>query len=120
MKLFLIVLVLAGALGSAACHPPASIQTPAGAHAYTADQIVKRLGEFQQATIDASDASKIPVATARTIVQWTTSAIQTLKTAPIGWGATARASWIPIKAQVNQLGAIASWTPIVDALLEGQ
>jgi hypothetical protein len=120
------VVVLATILTACA---PKSLQTPEGKHAYTADQIAKRLGEFQNAVIDASSANKIPLADARTIVTWISGdqhatppvvgALTILKVAPDGWQAVVLSGWQRVHPLVDRNPTLATWSGVIDALLEG-
>lgn len=85
---------------SAACVPPASIQTPAGHVAYTADQIVLRVNELQNAAIQANAAGALPDATTRLIVQFAVAADTTLAATPAGWQQTLITAWAAVKAQL--------------------
>ncbi len=102
-----------------ACHAPVTITTPQGKAAYTADQAINQIGLFQQAVIDARDAGKVKTADARTIVQWTTTAITTLHQTPSGWQASLSAGWPQIRGIVATYPAIAPYVSIVDSLLAG-
>ncbi len=114
MKRFVLIALL---LVSPACHAPTSIQTQAGKTAYSADQILTRVGEFQQAVIDAQQAGKIPQAQARTLVTWTVDAAKTLKATPSGWQMTVLAGWNAVKPTVAALPAIAPWVSTLDLVM---
>lgn len=111
------------------CGVPTGIQTPQGKAAYRADQVVTRLGEFQNAVIDAGRANKLTQADARAIVAWisgdvratppVTGAIDVLNTAPQGAKATLEASWATVRPRVLANPTLASWAPIIDSLLQG-
>lgn len=108
---------------------PKSYTTPEARAAYTADQVVVRLGELQTATIDAFHADKVTLADARLVVTWvsgdssttppTLGAVDVLRTAPAGWKATLLASWQTVRSRLLVYTALASWVPIVDSLLQG-
>lgn len=123
MKVIRIVALL-GVLASSACvHAPASIQTQAGRTAFTADQALQRVGEFQQAVIDGQQAGKIKVHDAQVLVQWTVSIAQTLKATPSGWQATVTTGWASIRPGVLNVPALAPWVSTLDivfASLGGQ
>lgn len=113
----------------AACHPPASIVTPAGKQAYTADQVVARLNEFQNAVIATSDAGRMRLADARAIVTWIsgdinatppkTGLVQAIGAAPGGgWRAVALQEWPAIRSQLAG-GPLEQWVEIIDGLLAG-
>lgn len=122
---FPLVLMFTGIVGLVSsttlpgCTAPTTVTTDMGKRAYTADQVVVRIGEFQQAVIDASDAKKVPEATARVIVFWTVQSMQTLKSAPVGWDAALRKTWPPVRLEVAKQPALATWAPIIDALIGG-
>jgi hypothetical protein len=98
IRIYIPVLLL---LALAACTAPASIQTPEGKIAYTADQIVLRVGELQNATIQAERTGGIPTAAARTIVEFTVSANKILRDTPAGWQATIATSWRELKPKIS-------------------
>lgn len=91
---FLLALTLTG------CNAPASIVTPQGKTAYTADQIVLRVGALQTATIQAEQTGGIPTAAARTIIGFTVSANKILRDTPAGWQATLATSWRELKPKI--------------------
>ena len=99
MKRVLLILLLAG---SAACAPPATITTQPGKTAYTADQIVVRVNELQNAAsaANATVPPSLPTNTTRTIVQFCVAADKTLASTPIGWQATVATAWATAKAQI--------------------
>lgn len=113
----LLVVLLSG--GACASHVPPNL-TPAASAAYTADQIVKRIGEAQQAVIDASDANKINVADARTIVLWTRTTLKALGEAPNGWQAVALAGWPDVRALLLANATLSPWVPTLDDLLRAR
>ena len=119
MRQLLVGLVFALGL-SAACVPPASIQTPAGSVAYTADQIVTRVNELQNAAIQANAAGALPQATTRLIVQFAVAADTTLATTPLGWQQTIQTAWKAVKAQLpaNLNTNVGVAVGVVDALLQ--
>lgn len=117
-------ILLIGALGLgivplSACAPPPTIQSPQAKAAWRADQVVVRLGEFQQVVIDGSDQGKWPVQDARTIVQWTTGAIETLGRAPNGGSAVIAEGWSRVRTVVSKYPGLVIWAPVVDELLAG-
>ncbi len=83
-----------------ACNAPASIKTPEGKTAFTADQIVLRVGELQNATMQAERTGGIPTAAARTIITFTVSANKILRDTPAGWQATIATSWRELKPKI--------------------
>jgi hypothetical protein len=86
---------------------PVSIQTPQGKQAYTADQIVIRLNELQNAAIQANSLMDpktglpgLPTPTTRIIVQFVVSSDKTLKDLPAGWQQTVATAWAETKRQL--------------------
>ncbi len=114
-------------LGVGACNRPPNLTPPANA-AYTADQVVIRLGELQNAVIAATPAH-ITTADARVIVTWlsgdpaavppTVGVFAILGTVPDGWKATVTASWQTVRPILAANTTLAPWAPVVDALLQG-
>lgn len=91
--------------------------SPEGQRAFTALQVTQRVGEFQNAVIAASDAKKIPVEQSRVIVRWTVSSLEVLKTAPQGWDASLRQTWVQVRPVVANLESIGPWAITIDLLL---
>ena len=87
------------ALTCIACPPP-SVQTTAGKIAYTADQVVLRIGELQTAAIDANAAGKLSTEKTRLVVQFTVDAGKILKASPDGWQATVGPAYLGMKNQL--------------------
>lgn len=85
-----------------ACATPVTVTTPQGNVAYTADQIVVRINELQNAAIAANAAvpPALPTATTRVIVQFCVTADKTLAATPAGWPATLLTAWTATKAQI--------------------
>lgn len=83
-------------LSVSACAPP-SIQTPAGKTAYTADQIVLRVNELENAAIQANATGGLDVRTTKTLVEFAVAADQTLKVTPAGWQTTVGTAWAQAK-----------------------
>lgn len=108
---------------------PKTITDPAVRAAYTADQLVIRLGELQNATIDATTAQKIDIGTGREIVTWisgdvratppVTGVVAVIQTAPQGWKATVRAGWQTVRPMVNAAPALQLYVVVIDNLLGG-
>jgi hypothetical protein len=126
MKRVLIGLVLAFSV--LACHPPASVVTPQGKSAYTADQVVVRVGELEKAAIQANATvvdgkPSLDEASTRLIVQTCVSIAQTLKTVPDGWQAVVKQSWASFKVQAPPTlfthPTIGVLLTTVDALIKG-
>lgn len=122
------MLVLCFAFALSAC-APTTYQTPAGKAAYSAVQVEIRLGEFQNAVIDAEGVNKINTADARAIVTWisgdvtteppTLGAVDILGASPGGWKETVRASWLVVRPKVLKSPALVTWATVIDMLLEG-
>lgn len=123
MTRYVLALALALALGLAApaCTPrPATIVTPAGQLAFTADQIVLRVNELQAAAVDANRNGILDIGTTRTIVNWSINADTVLKVLPAGWKTTLIASWHVAKAEIHTTNSIIqSAMAAVDAVLGG-
>lgn len=97
-----------------ACHPPASIQTPQGKIAYTADQVAQQIGHLEQAVIAANQATPkgIPDQTAIDIVQFCVAAELTLGKTPSGWQQTVATAWGQLKAKYP-----AVTNPVIQSLI---
>lgn len=93
----LLALVL---LATPACHAPVTVTTPQGKAAWTADQVAVRVNELGKAVIDAQAQNQIPLATARDLIQFCSSADKTLAAAPAGWQATVGKAWAEVKAKL--------------------
>lgn len=118
MKYLIVSLALIVGL---ACAPKNANLSPAGREAYTADQIVIRLGELQDAAIAANKSGGLADGPAIKIVQFTVDGAKTCKAVPAGWQATLKAGWLTLKAQLDaavrtKLGA--AWA-VLDAILGG-
>lgn len=96
---------------------PASIASPAARTAYTANEVVNRIGEFQSLVIDLSDKNIIPVSSARQIVSWSVASLKTIKAFPSGWQATVLAGYKAVRPMIADIPAIANWVPIIDGLV---
>lgn len=86
-----------------ACHAPVTIETQAGKTAYTADQIVIRVNNLQNAAIQAEKTGGLPTATTRTIVEFAVSANRILKETPAGWQTTVAISWAEAKKRLSPI-----------------
>jgi hypothetical protein len=97
-----LVFFVAGALAfqNACIHAPSSVTTPAGKTAYTADQIVQRVNELQNAAIQAQQTGGLSEPTTAIIVRFCVSAAQTLKATPAGWQQTVLTAWTTAKSQL--------------------
>src|SRR5580765_4795076 len=82
---YLFVLALTLVVG---CGAPSSVVTPAGQHAYKADQVVNYLGVFQDAAIGANNQNILSTNDTRLIVTFVKSAVTTIGQTPNGWQAT--------------------------------
>lgn len=119
MRKFIVVLILSASLTGASCTPKPPVLTPAGQAAYTADQVVVRVNELMNAAISAEAKGLLPRNTARIIVQFCTSADQTLAQVPSGWALTLRTAWTAAKMQLGpiQNTAIIAAMGAVDVVL---
>lgn len=93
MKRRLIIAALPFLVLLASCHAPLTVTTPQGKTAYTADQVVQRLGEFQNAAIQANSTGGLDTPTTKLIVQYVVATTQTLKATPAGYIKTVQAGW---------------------------
>lgn len=99
-------------------HAPANLSTQ-GKVAYTADQIVVRVNELENAAISANQQQQLSTNATRTIVQFCVSADETLAHTPDGWLATVQAAWAQTKANLPPISnpAITSALAAVDTVL---
>jgi hypothetical protein len=102
MRRFLQSVLVAVVLGTGACagKVPPTITTPQGKAALTADEIAVRVNELGKAVIDAQAQNQIPLATARDLIQFCSSADKTLAAAPAGWQAVVGKAWAEVKAKL--------------------
>lgn len=116
-----LVLLAAAVLTFSACHAPVTITTPQGHAAYTADQIVVRVNELQNAAIAANQQQALPLATTRAIVEFCVGADKTLAALPSGWQASLLAAWTSTKASLPPTSnvAISSALALVEAAIQG-
>lgn len=77
-------LIFALVLTSAGCAPK-SIQTPEGKAAYTANEVLIRVGELQKAAIHANQDGALSDANAVAIVGYTVDSAEVLRAVPSGW-----------------------------------
>jgi len=123
LPLFVIVAPVLMILGAAACAP--KHLSPAAQNAFSADQVVIRLGELQDTAIAANANGTLLDKDAIAIVKFTVAGAKTAKTVPSGWRQTLRASWTELKASGVGAGAgpglaaIRAAFAAVDALLGG-
>lgn len=113
------IAIICIALASGACSRPATIVTPQGRAAFTADQIVLRLTELERAAIQANAAGGLDVNTTRLIVRFTVSAERTMQQAPQGWQPTVIAAWNEVKRALPPIGnpAITAALTAIDLVL---
>jgi hypothetical protein len=122
--------VLALALAApfvAACHPPATIQSPQARAAYTADQVVQQLGNFQNFVIDSQRAGRVKLDDARDLVTWISGdasanppvvgLMDTIAADPTNYLAIAAQSWGRWRLRVLNIPALATWVPTLDGFL---
>lgn len=113
-----------------ACGAPVTVVTPQGKIAYTADQIATRVGELEQAAIqanttkDATGKPGIPDTTAIPLVQFCISAEKTLKATPVGWQASVTTAWAEAKkaipaADAQKLAVVIQSVDVVLAAVGG-
>jgi hypothetical protein len=83
----LVPFVMLGALSAAACHPPVSIETEPGKKAWYAEQVLQRIEEVQNITIQLSKGNPpaISIETARLIVQFCVSSAKVVGEMPEGY-----------------------------------
>ena len=119
-ELLPLALCIIALTGLCACPPP-SVQTPAGKTAYTADQVVLRIGELQAAAIDANAAGELSTATTRRVVQFTVDAAKILKASPDGWQTTVGPAYVGMKNQLTpaECERLGPYLGILDAILGG-
>lgn len=86
---FMCVMLIVGlSFGFTSCATaPASVVTPAGKAAYSADQVVSAIGIFQDAAISANSSKLISDADTRFIVTFSKSSVATITAAQSGWQA---------------------------------
>jgi hypothetical protein len=94
------VLMGAGELVGCASKIPPTVVTPQGKAAYTADQVVIRVNELQNAAIQAEASGALPTSTTRVIVTFCVAADKTLATVPNGWQQTIATAWTQAKQQI--------------------
>ena len=122
LSILLSTLLTGFAVGSmTACHPPTTIVTPQGQIAYSADQLVTRIDELQNAAIQANTSGNLSTASTRILVQFAGSADAVLAATPSGWPTTVRTLWTTAKGnlgtQTNPL--IVALMSAVDAVIGG-
>lgn len=81
-------------------------------------EIVKRVGELQNVTIQANRDMQVSDADADVIVGWTTKTNRTLATnPPNGWQVVVKSGWDVAKVRVQKYPNLAVYIPIIDNLL---
>lgn len=117
MKSFVLIVCLT--LSSACASAPPTIVTTPGKVAYTADQIVQRVNELENAAIAANGAQQLPTTTTREIVEFCVAADKTLATTPTGWQATLSTAWTLAKGKIGTVAnpAVAAALAAVDLAL---
>lgn len=118
-KIHVITLLCAALLlGGCAANKNPNITTPAGQSAATNLEIVKRIGELQNVTIQANKDKQLSDADADKVVAWTTKTNRTLGTnPPNGWQITAQSGWVAIQPILRNNQRLAPYIPIINALL---
>lgn len=119
----LLPFVVLGALAVSACHPPASIETEPGKKAWYAEQILQRIDEVQNITIQLSKASPpaIRIETARVIVQFCVSSAKVVKDLPDGYAKMILTAFNELKtklpAEVAQNPSLVTALAILEGIL---
>lgn len=98
----LLAVALGGLVTLSGCglKPPATITTTQGKTAYTADQLVLRLQEVENAAIAANAAGGLSDATTAVVVKFCISAGDTAKAAALGWQAAVQTAWADAKKSI--------------------
>lgn len=94
-----LLLVLVGVTAPACVQPPPNL-TPQAQVAFTADQLVLRVNELENAAISAATQDPALTPTARTIVEWCVATDRVLKQAPLGWQQVVQTSWAQLKVKI--------------------
>lgn len=120
-RLVLLLLLSATSCETLACTAPVTVITPQGKIAYTADQIVVRVNELQNAAIQANTTNGLDTNSTRTIVQFCLAANGLLRSTPSGWQQTLQVAWMDAKVKLagvkNQ--TVLTAMSLVDAVLLG-
>jgi hypothetical protein len=93
MKRLLLLLCLALTPVTLACHPPSTIVTEPGRIAFSADNILVRVKEVEQAAVQANQTGALDNAQTRVIVEYAVAAKNVLTATPTGWQMTVKALW---------------------------
>jgi hypothetical protein len=88
----------------AACAAPITIVTPEGKKAWNADQAVLRIGEFQQAAIDANRAKAISDSTEVLILHATIGTAKILGAVNSDWRTVAKTALAALVSSLPQAG----------------
>lgn len=102
-----ILLAPIGLVLTAACHAPVTVVTPEGKAAFTADQIVLRINNLQNAAIQAEATGGLSTDTTRTLVEFAVTANRTLKTVPDGWQQSVATAWAETKKRLPPITNLA-------------
>lgn len=113
-----VVLMLALTAVPGCRHAPPTL-TPQAQAAFTLDQVVMRLGEFQQAVIDLSDAGKLDVGVARNLVQQIVVVLEAVKGPPTNWRLVITQFWVVERPIVRAQPALVQWVGLIDGLVGG-
>jgi len=105
-------LVLLLAFAMYACDRPVTITTPEGKAAYTANEILKRVQNLQNATIEAAASGGLSTNSARVIITFTVESAKVLDATPTGWGGIIATAW---NAAKKQLPATVLTNPVIQA-----
>jgi hypothetical protein len=105
-----LIAVLGGMVGCV--HSPVTVVTPQGQAAFTADQVVVRVNELENAAIAADKNGSLNDNTAFIIVNFTVDADKVLAATPDGWQAQVKALY---KVLIEKLPPITN--PAVQAAL---
>jgi hypothetical protein len=119
MRIMNMVLLVVGLVVTTACQRPATIVTPEGKIAYSADMVAVRVNRLQAVAIEAEKTGGLPTATTRIVVEYAVSANKTLQATPAGWQATVVAGWAQAKGKlpaITNLGVQAA-VDAVDVVL---
>lgn len=104
------------------CQRPVSVVTPAGAAAFTANEVLTRVERLQDAVIAANKNGSLPTETARRVVFVTVNLAELADAATQGWQATARQAWTQAKTELAILrpgGQFAVLAATIDEVLGG-
>lgn len=114
-------------LPAAGCHPPVSLKTEPAKRAWTADQVVTRLGELQNVVIAENEAGRLPLQSARDIVTWISGdvlavpkregIVQVIGRSPDGWRSVALASWPLVRPLLANQPKLELWVDIVEGMI---